>query len=400
MVRIEEQQLIKYLAIFAALSACTIRIAMAVGQIAAGVAVLLGIILWRKGRMAVSEGAAGYIKAYGVFVLLTLPSIVFSDNPVASVNSFFNLWIWRYALFLVIVFFIHRREYLVNMLIAYLTASSVEFLFTLVELLKNMRPDGRGMGFGGQSMVLTLGGILCMLLPIALVILMDAGFEKRLKKAASFALISILVGQLCNKSRGAWLTDLILVPVATFRYVKQNKRYLAVVLAVFLGIAGFMASNPGYVQRVQSIANTTTDRSNVDRFWVWRSAADMVRDHPVTGVGSGRFRETYLKKYIYEQESQKLSHAHNNFFHVTAEYGLVGLAGLLYFIGYYVYNSLRNYRKNKNPYDILVFTTIFGYLCLFGQIDYSLGSSTGIRVMWFLLAILLQLKETDRNRDW
>ena len=64
-------------------------------------------------------------------------------------------------------------------------------------------------------------------------------------------------------------------------------------LAVFFGIAGFMVSGPQYVQRVQSITNITTDRSNADRIWFWRSALDMLREHPATGVGVGRFEVRY-----------------------------------------------------------------------------------------------------------
>ena len=397
MPQIEERKLIKYLAVSTGFMACVLRISTAAGQCASGIALLLGFLLWRnnKGSFSLSEEIKGYMKAYGVFVLLAIPSIVFSDSPVTSLNSLLHNRIWWYVIFVVIAAFIHRREYLVNMLAAYLAVSSVEFLFTLVEMVTKMRPDGRGWGFSSHSMVLTLGGILCMLLPIVLVILMDPVFERRLRKTASLAVVSILVGLICNKSRGAWLTDLIVVPIATFRYLKQNKKYLAIVMAVFFGIAGFMAGSPQYVQRVKSITNTTTDRSNADRIWAWKSAGNMLRDYPITGVGLGRFRARYQTEYIYEQESQKLSHAHNNFLQVGAESGITGLAGLLYFVGYYLYRSLRNYCKNKNPYDILVFTTVFGFICLFGQIDYSLGSSTGMRIMWFLLAVLLQLKETS-----
>lgn len=118
----------------------------------------------------------------------------------------------------------------------------------------------------------------------------------------------------------------------------------------------------------------------------------MFRDHLVAGVGFNRFSDRYLAEYKYEQESQELTHAHNNFFQISAENGIIGLTGLLYFVGYYLYRSLRNYRNHKNPYDILVFTIFFGYVCLFGLIDYTLGISTGTRIMWFLLAVLLQMK--------
>ncbi len=392
---IEKQRLIKYLAISVGFMICVSRISTAAVNVAGGVSLLLGLVLWYnyKNNISLSEEIKGYIKAYGVFLLLLVPSIVFSDNPAMSINGFLHEWIWRYLVFVLIVVFITRRDYLVNMLIASLTVISVECLFTFIQVMSHMNPDGRGTGFDRH--VLTLGGILCMLLPLAMVILMDSRFEKKLKNAASITVISVLIALLFNKSRGAWLTELIVVPIATFRYLKQNIKYLAVALIVFFGIAGFMISSPHYVKRVQSITNTTTDMSNVGRFWVWKSASEMIRDHPVTGVGVQRFREKYLREYLYKQEIQKLGHAHNNFLHTTAESGVIGLAGLIYFIGFYLHTSLCNYRKDKNPYDILVFTIIFGYICLFGLIDYTLGIATGMRIMWFLLAVLLKMKETE-----
>ncbi len=394
----EDSKLVKYLAFFTGLMMCVLRISTAAFQVACGIATLLGLILWYKNKdgIALSEEVKAYMKAYGVFLLSLIPSIIFSSNPAASAKDFANLWVWRYVIFVLIVVFIKKREYLVNMLIAFMTAVSLECMFTLVQVLNNTRLDGRGAGF--DRLVLPLGGIMCMLLPIAMVILMDARFEKKLKQAAVFSVLGTLVGLLCNKSRGAWLTELFVVPVATFQYLRHNKKRMLAVVAVFLGILGFMLSSPQYVKRIQSITNTTTNVSNRDRILVWRSSKRMIRRHPVTGYGIERFRNHY-KYYKYKREKQNLGHAHNNFIHITVESGVIGLAGLIWFVGFYLYKSMRNYRKNKNPYDILIFTTCLGYICIFGQIDYTLGISDGTRMMWFLIAVLLQLKETERLSD-
>ena len=348
----EDRNLIKYLALFTGLMICVLRISTAAFQVACGIATLLGLILWYKNKDGIefSGEIKAYMKAYGVFLLSLLPSVIFSDNPAASAKDFANLWIWRFVVFLLIVAFIRGREYLVNMLTASLTLISVECMFTLVEVMQHARPDGRGAGF--DRLVLPLAGIMCTVLPIAMVILMDPRFEKKLKQAATFSVLGTLVGLLCNKSRGAWITELIVVPVATFRYLKQNKKRLLIVLAVFAGVLGFMLTTPHYVKRIYSITNTTTDRSNADRIRIWKSAEQMIRDHPVTGVGVERFRAHY-QKYRHKRERQNLGHTHNNFIHVAAESGIIGLAGLIYFLGFWLYASLRNYRKNKNPYDKL-----------------------------------------------
>ena len=394
----EDRKLVKYMAFFIGLMMCVLRISTAAMQSACGIATLLGLILWYKNKdsLAISEEIQGYLKAYGVFLLSLLPSVIFSDNPAASAKEFANLWIWRFVVFVLIVAFIKQREYLVNMLTAYLAVMSVECMFTLTEVLGHTRLDGRGAGF--DRLVLPLGGIMCMLLPLAMVILMDSRFEKKLKQAAAFSVLGTLVGLICNKSRGAWLTELLVVPIATFQYLKQNKKRMLAVVAMFLGVLGFMLSSPQYVKRIQSITNITTNVSNRDRILVWKSAEKMIRDHPVTGVGIERFQKHY-KKYKYKQERQNLGHSHNNFIHTTVESGITGLAGLIYFLGFCLHKSLRNYRKNKNPYDILVFTIFLGYICIFGQIDYTLGVSDGMRMMWFLLAVLLQLKETENSAN-
>ena len=396
MIRFEEDKTAKYLAILIGITACTAHLAKAVSGIANGIVMLLVILLWRKNKdkITVSDEAKGYIKAYGVFVACVIPSVLFSENPLFSLKGLINVWVWRFFVFLAIVAFIKRRDYLVNMFSALMLVSGIDGMVTLAQVRFSLSTAVRGWGF--SSPVLVLAGILCMLLPIAVVILADTAFEKRLKQSAAFATVGILIGLLCNKSRSAWLTELIVMPVVLFRYLRTNVKIVAVSLLVLAGILGFMAVTPVYHQRVASITNTTTDRSNADRIWAWRSAEKMIKDHPVTGVGPEQFQKHYVKKYKFKQERQGLVHTHNNFIHVTVESGVIGLAGLLYFIGYFLYTSIRNYRKQPNPYDLLIFTTVFGYLCLFGQIEYSLNNSSTVRIMWFLLAVLLKLKETER----
>ena len=392
----EENKAVKYLAICVTFMVCVTRLSMAAGQAANGIALLLAGYLWYKYKNTVSltDEVRGYIKAYGVFVLLTIPSILFSADPKTGIREFFNLWVWRYVVFIAIVFFIKRRDYLVNMLTAFLLVTGVDSLLTLVQVMGHMSKDGRGWGFG--SNVLTLAGVLCMLLPVALVILMDDGFEKRLKKAALFSTVGMIIGLLCNKSRGAWLTELIVVPVVVLSYVRKSAKYLLIFLIVAGGIAGYMSQSPQYVKRFQAIVYSKRDRSVADRYLVWKSTRRMIRNHPVVGVGLGQFRKLYMKKYKYRRERQNLPHSHNNFLQITAETGAVGAAGLLYFIGYCLVTSMRNFLRKRNPYDILVFTTVLGYLCLFGQIEYTLDNSSGMRIMWFLLANLLQMKEISR----
>ena len=82
----------------------------------------------------------------------------------------------------------------------------------------------------------------------------------------------------------------------------------------------------------------------------------------------------------------------NNFFHLLAETGIIGFLGLLYWLSYFLCASLKAYHKKKNPYDLLIFTTVLSYVVLFGQVEYTLDMSANMRIFWFLLGCLLQLK--------
>ena len=395
---LSQDRLTKILAVFVTCMICCTRIYIPAGWFASHLVALFGILLWITFRnsVSISNEIKGYIKAYGVLVFCTVPSIIFSANPSVAVNEFLNMWLWPYISFIVIVLFIRRRDYIVEMMTAYLLFSGVDGLYTSVQVIMNVTGDERGYGLGGW--LLTIADIICMLLPIVLVILMDQRFEKKLRKSAAFALVGLLTGFICNKSRGAWLTALIVVPIAAFRYIKENKKFLVFFIAIVMGIFIYMVSNPKYVQRIQSITNITSDHSNADRIWTWKSAKLMIKDHPIVGVGLGQFYDNYIHKYRYKQESQGLVHAHNNFIHIAVENGIIGLAGLLYFVGFYLYTSLQNYHKERKPYDILIFTTFLSHVCLFGQIDYTMWSWAGMQpIFWFLLALLLVLKETDEH---
>ncbi len=395
---IHEDTKIKLLAFFVTVAIFITRFDISKGLLMNGFLLFFCSCLWllrHKQMPPVSEEIKGYIKGFSVYLVCIIPSILFSDKPRISFYIFcFTLF--QYGCFAAIILFIRRRAYLVGMLTAYVLFSGLDGMLAMVQLLTGQAWDNRGYGFGGW--LLSIADIMCFLLPVALVILMDSRFEKCLKKSAAFATVGILFGLLGNKSRGAWLTELIVVPLATFHYLKQNRKYLIVFMLIILGMIGYMAGNPQYVQRMRSITNITTDHSNADRIWVWKSSKLMVQDHPVTGVGFGRFHEHYEKKYKYVQETQNLPHAHNNFVQVTVECGIVGLIGFLYFAGYFLYKSMQNYRKSKALYDILVFVIFLAHICLFGQFDYTLWSGAGMHpVFLFLLAVLLRLKETEEQ---
>jgi hypothetical protein len=74
----DENKLIKYLAVSTGFAVCLTRISTALSNIATGVSLLLAFLIWysHNDSFSLSEEVKGYMKAYGIFVLLTVFLVV------------------------------------------------------------------------------------------------------------------------------------------------------------------------------------------------------------------------------------------------------------------------------------------------------------------------------------
>lgn len=394
----KDAKLVKALAICAAAMVCVTRLSMAAGEIFNGLVLLFGGILWyrHRGELQLDDATKGYVRAVVIFALCVLPSALFGGNLKVGVREFLQMFAWRFVVFLPVLIFIRRRDYLINMLTAYMAVFGVDCLITLVQVIYKLGNNDRGWGMGGSQ--LGIASIICMMMPITLVVLLDHCFEKRIKKAAAFCFGGIWVALFCNKSRGSWVSNILLLPTAAVNYIRYSRKAPLALLAVFVISGGIMWKVPKYHARFRSITNTTTDRSNGDRIEGWKSCIHMVKDHPVIGIGLGRWREFYKPYYKLRTETQGLNHAHNNYFHLMAESGLLGLAGLLYFSGYFIFASLKQWRKDGNPYSLIVMLAFLGYVFIFGQVEYTLDLSSGVRIFWFLEASALGLYQLENQK--
>ena len=239
----------------------------------------------------------------------------------------------------------------------------------------------------GLAMLLTLA------FPLALITVYDKTFPSYVKKSAVFSLFSIVLGMLGNQSRGSWLFNGINGVLITLRYSFVNIRYLLVLLVAAIGISFVFTSNQAYMARFKSTFNITTDGSNLGRIYVWESDRRMIKDHPVIGVGPGLWQKIYREQYKSEKETQDLGHSHNNMLQIASESGILGLIGFLGFSIFTIYKSVKSYIMSTNPYDLLIIVGFISYLFLFGSIDYTWGNSSGIRIFWVVIGIMLQLRD-------
>lgn len=382
-----------WIAIMITLMACFTRLSMAAGQVFYVIAILLSIIyIWKhRHNLYVPSYVKKYIKSLIVMLLLLLPSAVLTNNISVGLPEFINVWLWRIPVFFIIALCIRNKKTLFIMLAVFFVDFGIDNLVTFYQHFSGM--TDRGWGFG--SSVLTISGLMVMLVPIFCVILLDKEFPNYVKAAALWALGCVGFGMYGNQSRGSWLFNMIMVPIVSLPYVMKRFIHVVAVFAALGGVIWGFSTQPQYVARFESITNTTTDGSNLGRFEVWTSSINMFKDYPAIGVGIGQWRTKYEESYRLPSENQHLYHAHNNFIQLLSEVGILGLLGVLIFYGYMVIDNAKIWYRRRDPYSLCAMIAVFSYVFVFGQIEYTLDNSSGIRLMYFILGTMLQLRENS-----
>jgi O-antigen ligase len=177
-----------------------------------------------------------------------------------------------------------------------------------------------------------------------------------------------------GQSRSAIVGVLVvLVPMIYFLIKRWRWRITAWVIIGLFFILELMIVRNVFTPPGQPVLAERDEASVEGRLDVWKSALEIVRDHPLTGAGMNMFRERVVRN-LYPAPTfvqPVLPHAHNEFLQIAADLGLPGLA--LFFIWYGVtFWSLRRvYRVGENQFKVLAITVAGGLLAhaIFGMSD-------------------------------
>lgn len=389
------------LTVLISLMICTTRSSMALGNLIYSLIILMALVTcwYRRHELSVPQSIRQYGWAYVGMLLCVLPSALISNDIAVTTKYFFNIWVWKVLVIVPILLFIKSSRKLYTILSVFFLYMGIDALSAFAQYLLgyNLGPGGRAGGVIHGSMM-GLAMLLTLAFPLALIATYDTRFPSYVRKSAVFSLVGMLLGMWGNQSRGSWLFNGINGILITLRYCFVNIRYILVLLVAVVGIGYVFTSNQSYMERLESTFNITTDGSNLGRIYVWEADKQMIIDHPVTGIGPGLWQKTYREHYKLKQETQDLGHSHNNLLQIASESGILGLIGFLGFSFFIFCKSLIHYVKSRNPYDLSIMLGFISYLFLFGSIDYTWGNSSGIRMFWIVMGIMIQLKINENHK--
>lgn len=162
----------------------------------------------------------------------------------------------------------------------------------------------------------------------------------------------------------------------------------------------FYLAMPGNVRdRVRSSfdANDETVR---DRILIWKAGANMVKDHPLFGVGPGRVKELYRSYALPGAINMTPGHLHDNVLMTAADTGVPSAVAYLWLLGAFGVGAIRRARRGgaSAPASRAALAAVVG-LFVAGLFEYNFGDVEILRATLVLLALPFAVADPEPPPD-
>lgn len=326
-----------------------------------------------------------YLKYLALFSVLTLVSTIFSLDRIASIKD--NKELFIYLLIPVFILIIKKPA-------MFRTAIYVVFLSTVISSLigiiisvrEGISLSHRLKGFTSHWM--TYSGLLMMVFVFFAVF--NIYRKKGPKKIINYILLlPILASILLSLTRSTWIGIFISIGIFYIHYFRKRPKVLissALILSIiFLLLPGSIKSR---VFSIFDINNIT----NKDRLHMAYTTLQIVKDHPLTGVGSDNVKKIY-PEYRHKDATRNNPHLHNNFFQIAAERGIFTLISFILFFISVLTGLVRKIRGGSllsKRVSTAVLFLVISFLTA-GMFEYNFGD-TEIKFMFLFFISLPYLR--------
>ena len=252
-----------------------------------------------------------------------------------------------------------------------------------------MRPTA---SFNGTNL---LGVYLCILTPLisALALFYYRGKSLIFITASAFLGIAGLALTFSRSAGlGLWLALLFL------GIMKRKKMLIVILVSILLIYPFIMPKNiKDWAKKIKY--NPIVFMFNYERLSMQRNAVNMIKHHPIVGVGVNTFGNNYGKYRLPETEEGRtpdLTYAHNIYLNMAGEIGLLGLAAFLWFLILLFRHGMAVYRKAKDPYiNILALSLMACFIAFLinGMTETNLYFPCVVTAFWYLVGVSLSLKK-------
>ena len=210
--------------------------------------------------------------------------------------------------------------------------------------------------------------LLELVLPVSLVLMCMRASKWPLRILAGYSFVLFLPVMFLTQSRSGWIGTAVglFVTLCLIGLRKGKKIFLIVFLAVPLLFAmtaiGFWYGSDTVRTRVRgAMVNDQPDGAVRIRIEIWKDTLPMIKDKPWVGHGPAAYQWVYPR---FRQNSVQLlfNYAHNEYLHLTADYGVIGLGLFAAFLVAAVLRMLCFYFKADRDRDVYLVAGFMGAL--------------------------------------
>lgn len=221
-------------------------------------------------------------------------------------------------------------------------------------------------------------------------------FKGRNKLLMSFVSVLGLLGVYLSLSRGAGLGIYLAI---LFLSIVNKKKILTLILVGILIIFPFVMPKNIKQWAREVNYNPLVFMCNQDRISIYNNTLNMIKHHPLIGVGVNTFSNNY-GKYKTEQ-AEKYAHtpntiyAHNAYLQMAGEIGLLGLLAFILFLFRIFGLGLNASRKLSDEYLRIIAVSLIASLIAFltnALTETSLYHPRVVMIFWYLIGVSLSLK--------
>ena len=311
-----------------------------------------------------------------IFILTSLFSILNSRNKLFVLSVVIQLFLMLYLVLLGAGYLLSKRGFLKKLVKVFILFSVFSGIYGTFLYFGRFEARARTL-FTGEN------GLGTVMIPAIILTLACFTHTKGKKKLlAGFSLLIVLMGLLLSFSRGAWLGaggGLLIYAICQ----KKDRLRVAALIAI---VALIFFAYPPLVYRFNLIFNPSYP-SNQERIYILKATWQMIKDHPITGVGMGNYPLVYPEYKLAESRIQNASFAHNIFIQIWAEGGIGTLAA---FVGLVFLTLIKGARMRGIDDSFLrlvktVSLASFAGILIHNQVDCTIYSMH-IGPLFFLLA--------------
>lgn len=345
------------------------------------------------------------------WILLT--SITSSHPAVSFKFLLTKLWFIIPIYFYGVLFF-KKDQNILRFISFYIAALSIVVFYTLFNHALNGfdEPSGHWVMFPFFKDHTSYGAILALVYPVLFGLLLSKKRGPLVRMTLLLLIVLFGFAIFMSYTRAAWVSLVGALVVYLLIRFKVKFSYLAV-----LGLVGIVYAAMSWTaimhnlernrsehatenmdERIESIANISTDASNLERLNRWGSAIRMWQDRPVLGWGPGTYAFEYApyqlssSRTIISTNAGNMGNAHSEYLGPLAEQGLPGMLLMIALVGFIMYRGITLYiRMPDGEMKIILLTLILGLITYFahGVLNNYLDTDKATIPVWGFTAIIV-----------